>query len=155
MSIVTLDTGDGGSGGGEDDAAFIEALRHRAADSLERAYRFLETQPDTWALLRAQVLCQARPAGDLAVKLGETARADGSLPLGTLISGGEVGFPPIALDAPPAPNNSIDFPAGSAISRKLDTNPLPSVFSPMNCPSRLTTQLTAPIRAADSPNPSS
>ena len=31
------------------------ALRLRAAESLERAYRFLETQPDQWALLRAQV----------------------------------------------------------------------------------------------------
>ena len=93
VSIVTLDTGGGGNGG--DDAAFIEALRHRAADALERAYRFLETQPDAWALLRAQVLCQARPAADLARKLGETARPDGSLPLGTLISGGEVGFPPL------------------------------------------------------------
>ena len=56
-----------------DDAAFVEALRHRAADALERAYRFLETQPDRWALLRAQVVCQARPPGDLARKLGETA----------------------------------------------------------------------------------
>ncbi|MEM9175545.1 MAG: prenyltransferase/squalene oxidase repeat-containing protein [Myxococcota bacterium] len=102
MSIVTLDTGGGsGDGNGADDAVFIEDLRHRAADALERAYRFLETQPDDWALLRAQVLCQARPASDLGEKLGEVARPDGSLPLGTLISGGAVGFPqldPGALD---------------------------------------------------------
>lgn len=96
VSIVTLDTGSGG-GSGDEDAAFIEALRHRAADALERAYRFLETQPDRWALLRAQVVCQARPPGDLARKLGETARPDGSLPLSTLISGGEVGFPALDL----------------------------------------------------------
>lgn len=94
MSIVTLDTGGGAGRSDGDDAAFIEALRRRAAESLERAYRFLETQPDAWALLRAQVLCQARPPADLAQKLGETQDADGSLPLGTLISGGEVGFPP-------------------------------------------------------------
>ncbi len=101
MSIVTLDTGDG-EGGGEDDAAFVETLRLRAAESLERAYRFLETQPDALALLRAQVLCQARPAADLARKLGETQAADGSLPLGGLISGGEVGFP--ALDVAGLPD---------------------------------------------------
>jgi len=98
VSIVTLDTG-GGSGGGEDDSAFIESLRLAAADTLERAYRFLETQPDGWALLRAQVVCQARPAADLARKLGESQEVGGSLPLGTLISGGEVGFPVIDVAA--------------------------------------------------------
>lgn len=96
MSIVTLDTGEAGSGG---DAAFIEALRHRAATALERAYRFLETQPDAWALLRAQVLCEARPPLDLARKLGELAGSDGRLPITTLVSGGGLGFPPIDPDA--------------------------------------------------------
>ena len=96
MSIVTLDTGDGAGGG---DAAFIEALRHRAAESLERAYRFLETQPDPWALLRAQVLCEARPAADLARKLGERQAGDGHLPETTLIRGGALGFPTIDLAA--------------------------------------------------------
>ncbi len=96
MSIVTLDTG-GGSGGTEDDSALIEDLRLRAAESLERAYRFLETQPDQWALLRAQVLCEARPAADLAAKLAETQAADGRLPVGTLLSGGAIGFPPTEI----------------------------------------------------------
>ena len=98
VSIVTLDTGEGGE---RDETAFTDALRHRAAESLERAYRFLETQPDVWALLRAQVLCEARPAGDLARKLGETQADDGRLPIGTLVSGGGLGFPridPEALD---------------------------------------------------------
>ncbi len=81
------------------DAAFIEALRRRAAESLERAYRFLETQPDRWALLRAQVLCAARPAADLAAKLGETQAEDGRLSLGTLVSGGGLGFPATDLAA--------------------------------------------------------
>lgn len=94
MAIVTLDTGDG-SGDGGDEAAFVEALRLRAAESLERAYRFLETQPDAQALLRAQVLCEARPSADLGLKIAQKQRADGSLPRSTLISGGEVGFPRI------------------------------------------------------------
>ena len=92
MSIVHLDTGEE-DGGGVDDGALIAALRLRAAESLERAYRFLETQPDPWALLRAQVLCEARPAIDLASKLGATQAEDGRLPVGTLISGGALGFP--------------------------------------------------------------
>ena len=95
MSIVTLDTGS--SGGAEDDSALIEALRLRAAESLERAYRFLETQPDQSALLRAQVLCEARPSADLAAKLGETQAADGRLPIGTLVTGGGLGFPPTEI----------------------------------------------------------
>ncbi len=92
---MTLDTG---AGGGNDEA-FIEALRLRAAESLERAYRFLETQPDSWALLRAQVLCEARPAADLARKLAERQTDDGHLPTTTLISGGALGFPPVEVDA--------------------------------------------------------
>ncbi len=109
VSIVTLDTGgnkngnDGGNDGGNDeqavpdDSALVEALRFRAAESLERAYRFLETQPDSWALLRAQVLCEARPAADLAAKIAEIQAEDGRVPTGTLISGGGLGFPPLQL----------------------------------------------------------
>jgi hypothetical protein len=96
VSIVHLDTGNEDSTG---DAEFVEALRLRAAESLERAYRFLETQPDHWALLRAQVLCEARPALDLATKLGATQEADGRLPVGTLLSGGALGFPATDLAA--------------------------------------------------------
>ena len=99
---MTLDiagpTGSDTSGSNSDDE-FIRALRLRAAESLERAYRFLETQPDQWALLRAQVLCAARPAEDLATKLGETQAEDGRLPIGTLLSGGALGFPPTELAA--------------------------------------------------------
>jgi len=101
VGIVHLDTGEK-SGESADEAAFVESLRLSAAESLERAYRFLETQPDQWALLRAQVLCDARPAVDLASKLGATQAEDGRLPLGTLISGGGLGFPATdfaALDA--------------------------------------------------------
>jgi hypothetical protein len=100
LAIVHLQTGKE-DGADADDAGLIEALRLRAAESIERAYRFLETQPDQWALLRAQVLCEARPAADLASKLGETQAEDGHLPLGTLISGGALGFPAtdlVALD---------------------------------------------------------
>ncbi len=98
MGIVHLETGEGGAGAAQD-AEFIEALRRRAAESLERAYRFLETQPDRWALLRAQVLCDARPASDLASKLAETQAGDGRLPPRTLISGGGLGFPTTDLAA--------------------------------------------------------
>ena len=42
------------------------------------------------------------------------------------------------------------MPAGSTTVRSEATNPLPSVFSPIHRPSRSTTQLTAPINAADS-----
>lgn len=102
VSIVTLDTGNSGGGNEADDSAQIEALRTRAAEHLERAYRFLETQPDQWALLRAQVLCEARPGEDLGRKLGETQAEDGSLPPSTLMSGGGLGFPPTDL-------SSLDF----------------------------------------------
>lgn len=101
VSIVHLDTGKEVPDAA-DEAGFVEAMRRSAAESLERAYRFLETQPDEWALLRAQVLCEARPAMDLASKLGATQAEDGRLPLGTLISGGALGFPSTdfaALDA--------------------------------------------------------
>ena len=89
----------GGRSDAAEEAALSEALRLRAAESLERAYRFLETQPDTWALLRAQVLCGARPAIDLADKLGATQALDGRFPIGTLISGGALGFPMTDLTA--------------------------------------------------------
>lgn len=102
MSIVTLDI-DGKTGNDPDgsvaDAEFIAALRLSAAETLERAYRFLETQPDPWALLRAQVLCGARPTLDLAIKLGATQASDGRLPVGTLISGGALGFPATDIGA--------------------------------------------------------
>ncbi|GEM_PF-775795 len=98
MGIVHLDTGKK-NGETANEAGFTEGLRTSAAESLERAYRFLETQPDQWALLRAQVLCEARPATDLASKLGATQAADGRLPLATLISGGALGFPEMDLAA--------------------------------------------------------
>jgi hypothetical protein len=90
MSIVHLDT-DGG------DSELVTALRLRAADTLERAYGFLENHSDPWAWLRAQVLCGARPASDLTDRIVGTQAADGSLPLGTLVSGGGPGFPPTDL----------------------------------------------------------
>ncbi len=105
MSIVTLDTGEGDRT--PDDAAFVEALRLRAAESLERAYRFLETQPDEWALLRAQVLCEARPAADLAARLGALQAGDGHLPIGTLVSGGGLGFPATDLEALDVPTRGL------------------------------------------------
>ncbi len=107
MSIVRLDLGAGAAdvvdaSAADEEAAFLEALRRRAAESLERAYRFLETQSDDWALLRAQVLCEARPPADLARKLGERQGENGALPIATLVSGGGLGFPeldPARLDA--------------------------------------------------------
>ncbi len=96
MSIVILETG-GGDGSG-DDAEQVAALRLRAAESLERAYRFLEAQSDSWARLRSQVLCGAKTSADLTARLAGTQAADGSLSLGTLISGGGPGFPPTDLD---------------------------------------------------------
>jgi hypothetical protein len=86
VSIVHLET-DGG------DAEQVTALRLRAADALERAYVFLEAQEDPWARLRAQVLCGASDAKELTARLVDTQADDGSLPLGTLISGGGLGFP--------------------------------------------------------------
>lgn len=91
MSIVHLDTG-GGS-----DADLVTALRVRAADALERAYGFMGARSDPWARLRAQVLCGATPASDLTDRIVATQAGDGSLPLGTLVSGGGLGFPPTDL----------------------------------------------------------
>jgi hypothetical protein len=90
MSIVHLDTG-------QEDAELVTALRLRAAETLERAYGFLASQSDPWAGLRAQVLCGARPDSDLTERLAAAQAADGSLPLGTLVSGGALGFPPTDL----------------------------------------------------------
>jgi hypothetical protein len=60
----------------------------------------------------------------------------------------------IARAAPPAPKTTTVAPDGSATVRSAVTKPWPSVFSPIQRPSRRTTQLTAPISAADSPSPS-
>jgi hypothetical protein len=47
--------------------------------------------------LRAEVLCEGRPASDLSDALFSSQAADGALPIGTLVSGGALGFPPIDL----------------------------------------------------------
>jgi hypothetical protein len=60
----------------------------------------------------------------------------------------------IARAAPPAPRITSDFPAGSTTVRSAAMKPWPSVFSPIQAPSRDTAVLTAPITAADSPRPS-
>ncbi|MFK7896442.1 MAG: hypothetical protein AB8G23_11435 [Myxococcota bacterium] len=94
MSIVHLDTGNGSGGdGGDSDEALVTALRHRAAEALERAYGFLEAGDDVWAFLRAQVLCGARPASELSDRLAATQQTDGRMAVGTLLSGGGLGFP--------------------------------------------------------------
>ena len=105
MSIVHLELqgAEGVGGGTGGDAPQIEALRMRAAETLERAYGFLENQSDSWALLRAQVLCGARPAREISDRMVAIQAPDGRLPIGTLVSGGAPGFPgidPAGLDAP-------------------------------------------------------
>lgn len=96
MDIVHLDTRGGGRAAAErDEAAYLHALRLRSADALERAYRFLEDGDDAWARLRARVLCGAQPASALAERLAANLEPDGSARLGTLVSGGGPGFPPI------------------------------------------------------------
>jgi len=95
MSIVHLTTTGPDGGDAARDAEAVRALRLRGADALEAAYDFLEKVGDSWAFLRAQVLCGARPPGDLIERLGDVQAADGSLPIGTLISGGGLGFPSI------------------------------------------------------------
>jgi hypothetical protein len=95
MSIIHLDAN-------PDDGALVTALRVRAAETLEGAYRFLADQEDSWAALRSQVLCEATPATDLTARLQSTQAEEGSLPVGTLISGGGLGFPSVdwaSLDA--------------------------------------------------------
>ncbi len=97
MAIVHLDTTGGPAPKKSDDAEFLHALRLRSAGALERAFRFLETADDEWARLRSRVLCGAEPASLLATRFAAIQRADGSLPLGTLVSGGGLGFPPMDL----------------------------------------------------------
>lgn len=98
MSIVHLETTGGRRGGDSDEATVLRALRLRAADSLERAYGFLEAQSDEWARLRARVLCGAESPARLAARIEQSQRPDGHCPLGTLIAGGGLGFPALAPD---------------------------------------------------------
>ena len=99
MAIVHLDT-TGGKRDEEpvDEAADLRALRLRSADALERSYRFLEGQSDDSARLRSRVLCGATPSSSLAEQLSGSQLADGSFPLGTLVSGGGLGFPAADLE---------------------------------------------------------
>ena len=97
MSIVHLDLGGSEGGDGPDDSERVIALRMRAAETLERAYDFLDKREDVWAKLRAAVLCGARPATDLTEAIVALQADDGSLPIGTLVKGGAIGFPPTAL----------------------------------------------------------
>lgn len=98
-----LDTGKGkpGEPGGDDasEVEFVDGLRRRSAEALEKAYDFLRAQDDSWALLRGEVLCEGRPGSDLTAALAAVQEADGSLPIGTLVSGGGLGFPEISMDA--------------------------------------------------------
>lgn len=98
VEIVRLDT-TGGRRGSEavDEAAYLRALRTRSADALERAFGFLEAQRDDWARARSRVLCGAETPASLVARLEACQQADGSLPLGTLVSGGGLGFPPLDL----------------------------------------------------------
>jgi hypothetical protein len=97
VSIVHLDTGDGKSGDEAAEAEFVAGLRRRSAEALERAYGFLRSQADSWALLRAEILCEGRPASDLTAALAAVQEEDGGLPIGTLVSGGALGFPQIDM----------------------------------------------------------
>ena len=98
MAIVHLETTGGIRAGDSDEETVLRALRLRAADALERAYRFLEDQPDEWTRLRARVLCGAEPAARLAARIAQSQREGGHFPLGTLISGGGLGFPALVPD---------------------------------------------------------
>lgn len=103
MAIVRLELGDRGRAEPPvDEATHLDALRLRAAEALERSYRFLSSAGDDWALLRAQVLCGARPAQALAERLAAAQHEDGRFPLATLVRGGGLGFSslePARLDA--------------------------------------------------------
>lgn len=80
-----------------DDA--VERLRRRSADALEAAYGFLKRQQDAWALMRAEVLCEARPVSALADALASVQRSDGGFPVLTLVAGGGLGFPALILES--------------------------------------------------------
>lgn len=98
MAIVHLDTGDGGGADAAEAAAFVDGLRRRSAAALENAYAFLRAQADPWSLLRAEVLCEGRPTKDLRAALAGIQHADGGLAVGTLVSGGALGFPGVDVD---------------------------------------------------------
>jgi hypothetical protein len=107
MSIIQLDIGDGGNSGGDDSERVID-LRHRSADSLQRAYDFLQGSEDVWAKLRSRVLCQACPAEELTEAIAGVQLPDGSLPPSTLISGGAAGFPTVVFEAlEPGPRSIV------------------------------------------------
>jgi hypothetical protein len=95
VAIVHLDTGDGSGSETQSEAEYVEGLRRRSAEALERAYGFLSGGGDRWNFLRAEILCEARPASALADAISGIRADDGSLGLGTLVSGGALGFPPI------------------------------------------------------------
>lgn len=98
VAIVHLDTTGGRHADGRaDEAADLRALRLRSADALEGAYRFLEGSSDGRARLRSRVLCGAVPSSALAEQLAGSQLADGSFPIGTLVSGGGLGFPALDL----------------------------------------------------------
>jgi hypothetical protein len=98
MAIVHLETGQE-EGGDESEAEQIDELRRRSATALERAWGFLKSQDDHWARVRAEVLCEARPAAELASQLGALQDGAGRLPVLGLVAGGGLGFPPTPLDA--------------------------------------------------------
>ncbi len=97
MGIVHLDLGSGKHPDSASEAEFVVGLRRRSAEGLEAAYAFLRGQQDRRAILRAEVLCEGRPASDLTDALTLSQAEDGGLPIGTLVSGGALGFPPIDL----------------------------------------------------------
>ncbi|MEZ4332600.1 MAG: hypothetical protein R3F35_12635 [Myxococcota bacterium] len=95
---MQLDTGDARvAAASRDEAAFLHALRLRAAEALERAYGFLEGAGDAWARLRARVLCGASPPAELVDRIVAAQEPDGRVGLGTLVAGGAPGFPAIDL----------------------------------------------------------
>jgi len=107
VSIVHLDTGKGSVSDAAGEVEFVDGLRRRSAEALEKAYAFLRAQNDPWATLRAEVLCEGRSAEDLTAALAATQDSDGGLPIGTLISGGALGFPEIAMDTLDAKQTKI------------------------------------------------
>ena len=105
---MRLDTTGGRRGAGPvDEASHLRALRLRSADALERAFGFLEAQSDEWARARSRVLCGAEPPATLVARLESHQQPDGSFPLGTLVSGGALGFPPLELAGLPAASRAL------------------------------------------------